>query len=224
MISSVIGHNHSHWVGCMYSTLLASLHDGASIKGAVESLPPAEDLASGAFLGMEIARPAPGHHRDSFIGRLSPLVAIHERMVANAVTTGLHLALDAAGRERVTRTVERVGLVRRPLSNTLTITVCTDKHSHNADQLWCSVSIDLDRPTARVALQYGPRLPKGILKVVSTRTQVVRANGYEELALQVGGRIQKALSAFSPEEFPASGSRGEGIHGTRGTHAIAILF
>jgi len=222
MISSVVANKHTHWTGCMHSALLASLNDGASIKGAVESLPPTEEPETDRFLSLEIARLAPGINRDSFMKQLSPLVATHERMVAEAMIAGLQLSLGVAGRERVACTAEHVGLVRRPLSNTLVITVHTDKHSRDADQLWCSVSIDLDRPTARVALQHGPRLPKGILKVVSARSQTVRANGYEELALQVGGRIQKALSAFSPVEFSESESHSQEIRGNRGCHAIAI--
>jgi hypothetical protein len=222
MNTSVAANKHAHWTGCMHSMLLASLNDGASIKGAVESLPRSEGIECDRFLSLEIARLAPGLERDKFIARLSPLVAKHERMIADEVVAGLNLSIGAAGGERITCTVDTIGLARRPMSNTLTFRVITDKHSRDPDQLWCAVTIDLDRPTGRLALQYGPRLPMGILKVNSARAVSHSASGYEELTLRVGECIQKALSVFASNEQPASCPTGPANHDMTVPHAIAV--
>jgi len=222
MNTSAVANKHEHWVGCMYSTLLASLNDGASIKGALESLPQSEGKEADNLLSREIARLAPSLDRGGFIARLTPLVANHERKVADAVVTGLNRTLTATWRERINCTADPFGLARRPMSNALVITVTTDKLSRDPDQLWCSVSIDLDLPVGRVALQHGPRLPKGILKFGTAKTQSFSATGYEELARQMGECIQQAISAFEPDEFPATDNHRLAASDSRGRHAIAI--
>lgn len=135
---------------------------------------------------------------------------------------GLNRKLTPGWRDRVSCTAGSLGKARRPMSNILALIVATDKGSSDPDQVWFSVSIDLDRPVGSVALRYGPRLPHGIGMTACGRTLGASASGYEDLALQMGEQIKQALSAIEPVEFADPVARRHGAAGYGRHHAGTI--
>jgi hypothetical protein len=81
------------------------------------------------------------------------------------------------------------------MSNAITLIVATDKVNRDPDQIWCSVSIDLDRPAGRVVPLYGSRLTTGIHRQFGAGVLVVNAVSYDELFTKLVPQVGKSITA-----------------------------
>lgn len=194
---------HQHWAGCLRSNALASLNDGASVRGALLSVNNAYGVVAAHFLSLEVAKLSPRLNSDSLSAHLKPLVATHEHSVQSLFLASLERYLQARGQSGVDCAGARLGISRRPMSNALTLVVATDKLNRDPDQFWCSVSIDLDRPAGRVVPLYGSHLSTGINRQVGAGVLVSSAESYEELFPRLSAHIAESISANDLDEQPA---------------------